>query len=135
MFKGKKRGFTLIEAISSLFIISIVVIGSLNFYKISGNLLSSSENQGIINTNLRIAQEFIVDKVKNSSTIRLNGSSILIDGDRLFVERSILRYGSASQQISPDIMKVSVEDIGSNLYRINTIGEYETLSTIVKRGE
>lgn len=132
---NRKRGFTLVEGVVSLLIISIVIITSLNFYRVSKKLLLESENQGNINSNLRIAQEFIVDKVRNSSDLILDKGSIFIDGKRLFVEKNILRYNTASQQISTDIVKVSVENMENSIYRITVFGEYETMSTIVKRGD
>lgn len=132
---NRKRGFTLVEGIVSLLIISIVIITSLNFYRVSKKLLLETENQGHINSNLRIAQEFIVDKVRNSNDLILDKGSIFIDGKRLFVEKNILRYNTASQQISTDIVKVSVENMENSIYRITVSGEYETISTIVKRGD
>lgn len=133
--KARKRGFTLVEVVSSLFIISIVIIGSVSFYNMGRKLLFITNEQGIINSNLRIAHEFVVDKIEESATVIIKGGEILIDGDRLFVDKRILRYKAASQQIAPDIVKVLVEDIGEDLFRVTIQGEHEDLSTIVKRGE
>lgn len=135
IIKRKSRGFTLVEGVVSLLIISIVVITSLNFYRVSKKLLLEGEKQGNINSNLRIAQEFIVDKVRNSENLVLDNGSIFIDGKKLFVEKNILRYNTASQQISTDIIKVSIENMENSICRITVTGEYETISTFVKRGD
>lgn len=134
MGKVCKKGFTLIEVISSLFIVSIVIVGTISFYNMGSKLLFTTDNQGIINANLRIAQEFIVDKVEESLSINQR-SGISIDGQKLFVKDRILRYGTSSQQISIDIVKVLIDEVDKDLYRVTVVGEYETLSTIVKRGE
>lgn len=135
MIKIRKKGFTLIEVIVSLFIISIVIIGSVGFYNMGRKLLNTTYSQGIINSNLRIAQEFVAEKVENSATLILNGNNILIDGNRLFVDKMILRYGTGSQQIATDIVDVFIENLGDDICRVTIKGEYEVLSTIVKRGE
>lgn len=135
MIKNRKKGFTLIESMSALFIISIVVIWTLKFYKQSNSMIRSIESETTINTNLRIAQEFLVEKVRDSNTILLNGGSIIINGERIFVQNGILRLKTESQQIAPNVAKVTVENLGDNTYRITTIGKYETLSTIVKKRE
>lgn len=131
----RKEGFTLVEGVCSLLIITMVLIGVLNFYKITNKRLLITENQTIINGNLRIAQEFLVEKIRKSNSIKVNGNLIFIDENHVYIEKNILRYGTSSQQISPNISNVSIENMGGNTYKVITSGEFETLSTVVKRGD
>lgn len=130
----RKKGFTLVEGICSLLIITIVIIGVLNFYKISNRLLLTTEVQTTSNSNLRIAQEFLAERIRKGSSITVGDKIIIIDNNSIYVENGILRYGTSSQQISPDIESVLIEDIGNDLYKIILNGKNEKLLTIVKRG-
>ena len=86
-------------------------------------------------TNLKISQEFVVNKVKEANDININSGKIYIDGNELYVKNNILRYKTSSQQISPNIIKVSIESVGEDIYKITIYGEEDTAISIVKRGD
>ncbi|MEG0641723.1 MAG: prepilin-type N-terminal cleavage/methylation domain-containing protein [Clostridium sp.] len=131
----RRNGFTLVEVITSVFILCIVVLGTVKFYRSINNAVETTNTQASIDVNLRIAQEFMAYKVRSSNTIILRAGIINIDGKELFVRDEMLRYGTASQHISPNVMKISIENLGQDLYRVSTIGQYESLTSIVKRGD
>ncbi|MEG2338543.1 MAG: prepilin-type N-terminal cleavage/methylation domain-containing protein [Clostridium sp.] len=131
----KKRGFTLIEALVGVIILSITIIGCVKFYKSVSQSYSVIDKKGESSVNLQIAHEFTVSKVQEASDINLLGHDYLIDGNRIFVQNGTLRYITASQHIAPNISEFKIEHVSNNLYRITTGTTFERLSTIVKRGE
>ena len=130
----RKKGYTLVENLVALFIIAIVIIGSVKFYIESKKSLNNINNKSTMYTNLKISQEFIVNKVRECNEININSGKIYIDGNELYVRGEILRYKTSSQQISPDIIKVSIENIGDDTYKVTIKGRADTVVSIVKRG-
>lgn len=121
----KKKGFTLIESIVSLFIFLIIVIVSLDFYGYSISLSKelNNNNSDIINAN--IAFDFITDKIRTGriqliNSINNNRLEVFktSDGGILYIKNGILRYNSDSQQIVPDINYVFVEKKSDKLYKV-----------------
>lgn len=130
-----KKGYTIVENLVALFIVSIVIIGSVKFYIESKKTLNNISNKSVMLTNLKISQEFIVNKVKEANEININSGKIYIDGNELYVKNNILRYKTSSQQISPNIIKVSIESVGEDTYKITIQGEEDSAISIVKRGD
>lgn len=130
-----KKGYTIVENLVALFIVSIVIIGSVKFYIESKKALNNISNKSVMLTNLKISQEFVVNKVKEANDININSGKIYIDGNELYVKNNILRYKTSSQQISPNIIKVSIESVGEDIYKITIYGEEDTAISIVKRGD
>ncbi len=130
-----KKGYTIVENLVALFIVSIVIIGSVKFYIESKKALNNISNKSVMLTNLKISQEFVVNKVKEANEININSGKIYIDGNELYVKNNILRYKTSSQQISPNIIKVSIESVGEDIYKITIYGEEDTAISIVKRGD
>ncbi|MCX7951159.1 MAG: prepilin-type N-terminal cleavage/methylation domain-containing protein [Clostridiales bacterium] len=123
----KKKGFTLIETMISLFIFSIIVFLVLDFYgfneRLNKNLIDDSNDL----LNGYIAVDFISDTIrKNKIEIidkNQNGRCEIIkttDGQTLYLKGSngILRYASDSQQITINILDVKVEKIRDKLYKV-----------------
>lgn len=136
----KKKGFTLIEIIAALFIFSIIVAITFNFINFNNYLFSNISSSVDKKGNLRIAMDFVIEKIRNGNVIIIeeNNGKVTIDGKSIYVKNNILRYDVDSQQIAPEItdFKVFHENETSGLYRVRIVSEIYSFETFVmKRGK
>ncbi|TDT61964.1 PilW family protein [Fonticella tunisiensis] len=136
----KKKGFTLIEIIAALFIFSIIVAITFNFINFNNYLFSNISSSVDKKGNLRIAMDFVIEKIRNGNVIIIeeNNGKVTIDGKSIYVKNNILRYDVDSQQIAPEItdFKVFLENETSGLYRVRIVSEIYSFETFVmKRGK
>ncbi|MEF9952614.1 MAG: prepilin-type N-terminal cleavage/methylation domain-containing protein [Clostridium sp.] len=131
----KKNGFTLVETLVGTFIFAITIICSSKFYSMVIMASTNIDLKANNNINLNIAHEFLVSKVQEASFININSGEYYIDGNQVILEKGILRFSSSSQHIAPGITDLKIYHMKGNLYKITTKSGYESIDSIVKRGE
>lgn len=152
----KKSGFTLIEVMISLCILSILMLVTFNFVLYNDRNYSRSGKGIDESVNLRIGLEFLVNQIASADRVELvnlSGSANAInvisissyspgvylkitygtDVDKIYILRNILRYNTASEQIVSGIKSFSIEDRGRGVYKISISSEKQTLSTLIYR--
>lgn len=152
----RKKGFTLIEIMISLCILSILVLITFNFVLYNDKNYSSSGKGIDESINLRIGLEFLVNQIASADRVELIDLSGTVnaikvtsissynpgvylkitygaDVDKVYILRNILRYNTASEQIVSGIESFSIEDRGRGLYKISISSESQTLSTLIYR--
>lgn len=149
----ERRGFTLIEIIISLSILSILIVMSLGFVYGNEKIYSSTSKDIDGNVNLRIGLEFLINEILDADKVELvdkssgreivsksiivttvsgtTGSYLKINGDLVYIKNSILRNDTLSQQVVSGIKAFSIEDRGEGLYKIVISSDKSSLSTII----
>lgn len=149
----ERRGFTLIEIIISLSILSILIVMSLGFVYGNEKIYSSTSKDIDGNINLRIGLEFLINEILDADKVELvdkssgreivsksiivttvsgtTGSYLKINGDLVYIKNSILRNDTLSQQVVSGIKAFSIEDRGEGLYKIVISSDKSSLSTII----
>lgn len=153
----ERRGFTLIEIIISLSILSILIVMSLGFVYGNEKIYSSTSKDIDGNVNLRIGLEFLINEILDADKIELIdkssgkeivsrsilvtnvsgtiGSYLKINGDLVYIKNSILRNDTLSQQVVSGIKAFSIEYRGEGLYKIVISSDKSSLSTIIYKRE
>lgn len=115
----RDKGLTLIElliAISIFLIIttlcSDVFINEIKDFKLTSTNINSSEE-------LKIAMDFVCDKITIGNIITTGVNQINIDRDIVYLKNNVLRYDEDQQQIACDIDSFEVQKYNANgLYKI-----------------
>lgn len=134
----RKSGFTLIETVLVLFIISLISIASLSFIQFNINLFRNMEDSIDKQSNIRIAVDFVYDRIKEAKDIKVFDDEIMLDGKRVYVKNNILRYDTDSQQIACGINQIKVYEIKNNgkLYCINvSSGDFSQTTLVLNRSD
>jgi prepilin-type N-terminal cleavage/methylation domain-containing protein len=152
----KRRGFTLIEVLVSISILSIIAVSTLSFVGSSDSLGRDIIERVEENMNLRIGLEYLAREIQGADSVRLikkvnysetevdeieassvssnPGFYIYIDGEKLFLIKNILRRHTESQQIVSGIKSFYIKSEEGELYTIKISSENYSLSTrIYKR--
>ncbi|KRQ86851.1 hypothetical protein ABG79_01342 [Caloramator mitchellensis] len=127
-----KKGYILIETLSALILFAFLLYFTLNFYLNQINILNLNNKKLDSNINKRIAIEFLAEKIKNASSIVLNGDVVYIDNKKIYLKNDVLIYDYGSVQIADGIKKFSVIYLGKGLYEVKVESLYSSNSVIVK---
>lgn len=127
-----KKGYILIETLTSILIIAALLCITLDFYINQTIFLNRQSEKIDSNLNARIAIEFLTDKIKNAENIILAGESVYVDNKKIFLKDDVLIYDYSSVQIANKIKKFSVNYIGNGLYEITVDSLFSSNSVIVK---
>lgn len=151
----KKKGFTLVEIMIALFILSIIAAVSLGFYitnRRAYTSLSCSVEDGV---NVRIALEYLFRRIENSNNVLLienrDGSEIevdeitvnsvntlpkfyiYIDGEKIFIIDDIIRCNQKSEHVVSGIKSFTIKKNREGVYFIKAASDNFSQSTKVSR--
>lgn len=153
----RKPGFTLVEVLISVLILSILALYTLNFI-LSSELTGRRTIEGVDdNMNLRMGLEYLAREIHGADSIRLieriGGSEnevtfieagsvdinprfyFYINEDKIFLIDNILRRHTESHQIISGIKSFSVKSTEEGIYTIKITSEGNSVSTKVCRGK
>lgn len=151
----KKKGFTLVEIMITLFILSIIAAVSLGFYisnRRAYTSLSHSVEEGV---NVRIALEYFFRRIESSNNVLLienrDGDEIevdeitvysvdtlpkfyiYIDGEKIFIIDDIIRCNQKSEHVVSGIKSFTIKKNGEGVYYIRVASNNFSQSTKVSR--
>lgn len=152
-----KKGFTLIEILIAISLLSILTLISMGFVFATQRVNNTLSGKIDENVNVRIALEFLSREISNSNevflieeidgtineieevnviSVRDNPLTYLKIGEKkIYIINEIIRYDTKSQQVVSGIKAFSVKHGGQGVYFIGVYSENYYLSTCVYKGK
>lgn len=129
----KKKGFTLIEVLFTLIVLSTISVYIMNFLFHYNNFVCKIKDNVDTQENMKIAMDFLYDIILKADSIKIENNSIFIDGKKVYIKNNILRYDTDSQQIASGITKIEIEKIydNQNLYFVKMYSNDNVQSTYI----
>ncbi|WP_078695753.1 PilW family protein [Caloramator quimbayensis] len=129
----KNKGFTLIEVLLMIIVLSSITVYVMNFLFHYNNFVWKIEDNVDIQENMKIAMDFLYDSIVKAGSINIENNSIYIDGKKFYIKNNILRYDTDSQQIASGITKIEIIKISDNqnLYFIKIYSNNKIETTYV----
>lgn len=129
----KKKGFTSIELLMTLIILSTISVYIMNFLFHYNSFVLKIEDNVDTQENMKIAMDFLYDIISKADSIKIEKDSIFIDGKKVYIKNNILRYDTDSQQIASGITKIEIEKIydNQNLYFVKMYSNDNVQTTYI----
>lgn len=120
------------EAIVSLGIACTIISICCSIYMQSEKNIELIGNQINSMSNLRIAMDFVGDKLREGQSILIESGGVKANGSKIYLKNNILRYNTDSEQIACDISSFMVEkenDLG--LYKITLVSGINSMNSLI----
>jgi prepilin-type N-terminal cleavage/methylation domain-containing protein len=128
----KHKGVTLIELIVALSMAAIIMAACFSIYKQNLDKMNAINNEIDSRANVRIAMDFLCDRIKAAKSITPGRNSIKIDYDTIYIRNDILRAVDDAQQIACGIVFMEVEAVNADgLMKVIVKSNMEKATTFV----
>ena len=129
-----KRGFTIVELMISLSIMVIIITICFNTYLLTLREFAVLEGGVDGKANVRIAMDFITERIREGRSIIFGVEDVTIDGDRIYLRNNILRHGTDSQQIANNINSFGVIRVNDGgLYKVSVVSGSLCTNTLIRK--
>lgn len=126
----RHKGVTLIELMVALSIATLLMVTCCSVYKQNFVGMDGINKQIDARANLRIAMDYLCDRIKGAKSITPGCNSFKIDYDAIYIENDILRVKVDSQQIAYGIVFMEVVNVnGNNLMKVTLKSKTEKVMT------
>ncbi|WP_156792099.1 hypothetical protein [Caloramator australicus] len=122
------------EVIIYFLVISLTFILTIEFFMFSNKLYKNIFKGLEGRENIRIATEFLQDKILSSKNIYFNNGILTVDNKKIYLNKDVLIYEYNSTPVVDKINYFNVIDLGRGVYEIHiSSGSYVNKVIVKKR--
>lgn len=127
-----RRGYFLLELLLSFALLSIIFIITMYFFVYQTRFCSNQIKRMDSSINVRIAIEFLSDKIKNANTVDFKNNILYVDNKKIYLNNDVLTYEYNSLPITNKINSFEVKSLGNGIYELSVISGNCSSTVFVK---